>query len=304
MNSVERWIRQPQKLWIRRALFQVHLWTGIGVGLYVLLISVSGSVLVYRVDLFRAFTSRPTIVTPSGDRMTPEALKQAAERVHPGYRVIDVWQPTRIPNQAVEITLAHGGSRSLRLFHPYTGEDLGNKLRAGYRLTEWLLDLHDNLLFGDNGRLVNGAAGILVIVLCLTGAVIWWPGIKNWRRSLTIEWKANWKRINWDLHSAIGFWTIAFVFLWGISGVYLAFARQLAPLVDYFQPMNELQPKLRGIDRMLATLSRLHFGRAYGRPAKVLWAVFGLAPLLLFVTGALMWWNRVLRHGVHQSHES
>ena len=302
MTFVARWIRQPQKLWVRKALFQVHLWTGIGVGLYILLISVSGSVLVYRVDLYRKFSSPPTIVTPAGDRMTPEALKQAAERAYPRYRVTDVWQPKN-PDQAAEITLERGGGRWLRLFHPYTGEDLGSKLRAGYRLTEWLLDLHDNLLFGDNGRLVNGAGGMFVIVLCLTGAVIWWPGIKNWRRSLTIEWRANWKRINWDLHSAIGFWTIAFVFLWGISGVYLAFARQLAPIFDYFYPMNELQPAIRPIDRTLATLSRLHFGRAYGRSVKVLWAAFGLAPLCLFVTGALMWWNRVLRHGVRQSHE-
>jgi uncharacterized iron-regulated membrane protein len=27
---------------------------------------------------------------------------------------------------------------------------------------------------------------------------------------------------------------------------------------------------------------------------KVLWTIFGLAPALLFVTGGLMWWNRVL----------
>jgi uncharacterized iron-regulated membrane protein len=300
MTFVERWVRQPQGLWVRKALFQVHLWTGIGVGLYVLLISVSGSVLVYRVELFRAF-SKPTIVVPSGDRLTPEDLKQAAERAYPGYRVADVWQSRNL-NQAAEITLERGKGKRLRLFHPYTGEDLGNKLGAGYRVTQWLLDLHDNLLYGDNGRLVNGAGGMFVIVLCLTGVVIWWPGIKNWRRSLTIEWKANWKRLNWDLHSAVGFWTIAFVFLWGISGVYLAFARQLAPFVDYFDPINELQPaKLRRIDTMLASLSRLHFGRAYGRPVKVLWAVLGLVPLFLFVTGALMWWNRVLRHGPRQS---
>jgi hypothetical protein len=33
--------RRPQSLWLRRALFQIHLWTAIGVGLYVVAISVS-----------------------------------------------------------------------------------------------------------------------------------------------------------------------------------------------------------------------------------------------------------------------
>ena len=56
-----QWVRQPQTLWIRRALFQVHLWAGLAIGLYIVLLSVTGSALVYRVELDRAFaTPRPT----------------------------------------------------------------------------------------------------------------------------------------------------------------------------------------------------------------------------------------------------
>ena len=40
MSFAERWMRRPQNVWLRRALFQVHLWTGIAVGLYVVAISV------------------------------------------------------------------------------------------------------------------------------------------------------------------------------------------------------------------------------------------------------------------------
>jgi uncharacterized iron-regulated membrane protein len=28
---------------------------------------------------------------------------------------------------------------------------------------------------------------------------------------------------------------------------------------------------------------------------KALWAVLGFAPVLMFATGAIMWWNRVVR---------
>ena len=28
---------------------------------------------------------------------------------------------------------------------------------------------------------------------------------------------------------------------------------------------------------------------------KVIWALFGLAPAAMFVTGTIMWWNRVIR---------
>jgi len=48
MTTWQRWVHRPQSLWVRTALFQVHLWVGIGVGLYILLISISGSAIVYR----------------------------------------------------------------------------------------------------------------------------------------------------------------------------------------------------------------------------------------------------------------
>jgi uncharacterized iron-regulated membrane protein len=299
MPFVRRLLRNPQSLWVRKALFQVHLWTGIGVGLYILLICVSGSVLVYRSELLRTFSKRPTIVAASGQRMTPEDLTKAAQHGYPGYEVTEVWQPKN-PNQAVEISLKRGQGTTIRLFHPYSGEDLGNKLRVGYRFTMWLLDFHDNLLFGHSGRLVNGIGALLVVLLSLTGAVIWWPGIKKWRRSLSIGWRANWKRLNWDLHSAVGFWTFAFVFMWGISGIYFAFPDPFQAVVDFFDPYDSLQRQPRVGDTMLAWLARLHFGRFAGWSVKALWAFFGLVPPFLFVTGGLMWWNRVIRHGPRQ----
>ena len=51
MGRAANWFRHPQGVWVRKALFQVHLWTGLGVGLYIVVISVTGSVLVYRSEL-------------------------------------------------------------------------------------------------------------------------------------------------------------------------------------------------------------------------------------------------------------
>ncbi len=44
----QRWLRAPQTLGWRRALFQIHLWLGVGFGLYVLLIALSGSALLLK----------------------------------------------------------------------------------------------------------------------------------------------------------------------------------------------------------------------------------------------------------------
>jgi uncharacterized iron-regulated membrane protein len=48
-------------------------------------------------------------------------------------------------------------------------------------------------------------------------------------------------------------------------------------------------------DAVMAWIGAIHSGNFGGMLVKVLWATLGLAPALLFVTGGLMWWNRVVR---------
>ena len=86
----QRWVRHPQNIWLRRALFQVHLWSGVAIGLYVLLISVTGSVLVYRNELYRAATPTPIISKSAEPRLTDDQLTDAATRLYPGYRVVNL----------------------------------------------------------------------------------------------------------------------------------------------------------------------------------------------------------------------
>src|SRR5262245_64568449 len=103
MTFWQRWFRHPQSTRLRKAIFQVHLWSGIGVGLYVLFISVTGSVLVWRNELAAAATRDPIILAGSGSRLTDAELKQAAARAYPGYSVII--SRARNPDQAVEIAV-------------------------------------------------------------------------------------------------------------------------------------------------------------------------------------------------------
>ena len=55
MSNWQRWLQAPQTLLFRRFLFQVHLWSGIGFGMYVLVISLSGSALLLKSPFYAAF---------------------------------------------------------------------------------------------------------------------------------------------------------------------------------------------------------------------------------------------------------
>ena len=291
MSLAERWLRRPQGVALRKAIFQVHLWSGLILALYVLVMSVSGTILIYRRELAKAFSAEPAVVAGPGPRLTADELKQAALRAHPSYHVNRIFE-SRKPNQPVEIWLERGPNKIERLFNPYTGADLGNSLQMGFRAVLWLVDLHDNLLSGRTGHLVNGVGGACVTLVCLSGMVIWWPGIQKWRRSLTIDWKANFRGFNWSLHSALGFWSLAFILMWGISGIYLSWPTPFNGLADFLDASRSRD--LRFGDEVLAELARLHFGRFRWLPLKIVWTVFGLVPVALLVTGVLLWWSRVL----------
>ncbi len=295
MSVAERWLRRPQSVWLRKALFQIHLWTGIGLGLYVFAISVSGSAIVFRNDLYKALGPKPVAVAGTGARLSRQELKAAAEKAHPRYHVSYIW-PGKRAKEAVEIWLQQGNKQKQRLFDPYTGADLGPSVPYSIRVLAWLSDLHTNLLAGKKGRLVNGAGAVFLTLLCGTGAIVWWPGIGNWRRSLTISRRATWKRFNWELHSAAGFWTFALSLMWGVTGIYVVYPEPFQRLVGIFVVPDIFHPRTSPDAQILRWLTRLHFGN-FGPgdwPLKTVWVVLGLAPAMLFVTGAVMWWNRVV----------
>jgi uncharacterized iron-regulated membrane protein len=332
MTLWKRWLRRPQSFWFRKAIFQIHLWTGIGLGIYILLISVSGSAIVFRNELYKSLWPGPKLVAMSGPRLSRDALKQAVRAEWPNYAVTYIWESKR-KNEATEVWIEHNGEAHPktkgRLFDPFTGKDLGPSRPVSIGVLAWFSDLHTNLLAGKTGRAVNGVFSILVVVLCVTGLIIWWPGTGRIRRSLTIDFRANWKRLNWDLHSVTGVWLFAFIFIWGVTGVFLVFPKPFQVAVNHFSHLElyglttsleapavaqaapvllvadetaatprprRRRPVFKGSagDRFLRWFYSLHFGNFADWQVKALWVFLGLTPIFLFATGAIMWWNRVL----------
>ena len=221
ISAWQRWLHHPESVLLHRALFQLHLWVGMVASIYLLCMSVSGSIIVFRNEL--EVSTNPDSV----------------------------------------------------IFHA----------------VEWLVNFHMDLFLGDTGRRLNGIGAISLTLLALTGVVIWWPGIAHWRRSLSVNWRSSFARINWDLHNTLGFWSFLFVMMWGISGIYLSFPQPCNGIVDIFDRSSP--DKLGFGDEVLTWLSNLHFGR-FDALTEVLWALIGLVPAVLAFTGMFMCCHRLL----------
>src|SRR5690606_20350232 len=114
--------KAPHTLWLRRALFQIHLWMGIGFGLYVLVISVSGSAVVLRPQFSQWFV--PSRVEPVGEPLRGAALEARVAETYAGYEVA-MLIPSTIPERALYVGLKRDGLDHARFFDQYRGLDLG-----------------------------------------------------------------------------------------------------------------------------------------------------------------------------------
>jgi uncharacterized iron-regulated membrane protein len=117
--------------------------------------------------------------------------------------------------------------------------------------------------------------------------------------------------------------------MWAVTGVYLAFPLPFQKIINHYSTLIQYalpedvtltaptttpvlaqpsQPKSFNFgkggrrpiirrsagDNFIHWIYYLHFGNFAGSKTKALWVALGLLPVVLFVTGAIMWWNRVL----------
>lgn len=310
MSFIAEWMRQPQKVWIRRAIFQVHLWLGIGLGLYILMISITGSAIVARRELTRAIVPDSVPILASG-RISDDQLRLMAQQLNADYQIKSLAhlrrprgygprrpvdgapRPPPTTDSPVLITMERAGIEKQRLFDPYTGRDIGSPDPWQLELLNQTVDLHDNLLGGRTGRLVNGVAATALCLLVLTGLVVWWPGSKRWKQGLYLQPGVAGRTQLWQLHSMMGFWLFLMLLLWGLTGIYFAFPEPFQYLAEWiYPPENDSVSRAEGL---LSQLVNLHFGRFGGAGVRTAWIVLGLVPAVLFVTGAILWWNSVIR---------
>ena len=135
-------------------------------------------------------------VTPGGETLSIDLIVARARERYPD-------------GTADAVSLAPVGDRAwtvdaggLTVFvDPYTGTVKGTRTfrESQATLSRRLHVLHVELLGGRAGRAVVGAVTMVAFFLALSGIVLWWPD-----RLFRISTSASWKRINFDLHHALG----------------------------------------------------------------------------------------------------
>ena len=211
MSLLQRYYRRPQQVALRRLNFQVHLWAGIILTLYMIVIGVTGSMLVFRPEIERLCGLKPWqgLATQSAAADIATVVENL-EAAYPRSRIVSVDAPG--PEEATFVAVIEGHRGDLargRLkvaCDPADGRLLG-EFPHGSSWLDIVQELHVTLLIhpGSRGRMLNGI-----------GAAVSAPAERHRNGDLVaghpeLEARAesgfrrNWRRINFDLHVCGGF---------------------------------------------------------------------------------------------------
>lgn len=221
-----------------RVLLFCHLWAALIASVFLLLLGVTGSFIVYEREIDHVVNRRLIEVQPNGQPLPLSDLFARLEKAHPGFKVTEMAFSQR-PDSAYEVYLDPGNDRegSVVTVDPYTGRELGDA-RTARTFVNSVHQFHTHLLMDkhrDAAKLTVGLASAFLLFLSCSGIMLWWR-----RKLFSVNWSGSGKRINFDLHNVLGIFCSVFLFCFALTGIALTWEGAANTLIGKIMPSGDL----------------------------------------------------------------
>ncbi|MGH8855039.1 MAG: PepSY-associated TM helix domain-containing protein, partial [Telluria sp.] len=222
----------------------IHLWAGLVFGTILVLQGLTGTVIGWRHELDAWLNPGLLQVAPPAGttagaeaRPTPAQVAAVAARLQgdPAYGRPDTlflpeahgdvyvaWYRPEKPMSG----WAQGVTRQV-MVDPANLVVLGERNwgEAGFSrplLMPTLFHLHRYLMLGEVGKLVIAVQGVALLLLTLTGIVVWWPKLTlaAFWHAISVRRGGNWPKFSFQLHRAAGFYMAIPLLVLAVSGIY------------------------------------------------------------------------------------
>ncbi|TDS12910.1 PepSY-associated TM helix domain-containing protein [Sphingobacterium paludis] len=200
----------------------LHLWLGLASGIIVVILSITGCALVFEEEIKYSWLYSASPTTESGSEMlSPSVLYERIKAVHPQKEMESFWYYGH--GKPVKVSVSDGDT--LLFVNPYDAHILAEVDHEDF--FHFMDEGHRHLwLPSEIGRPIVGWATLLFFVITLSGLILWWP--KRWnkrmiKQSFTIDWKTKWKRINYDLHNVLGFYSLILALVMAFTAMMMSF---------------------------------------------------------------------------------
>jgi len=199
-----------------RRFWRWHFYAGLCVLPFVLLLSVTGAIYLFKPQIDR-WEEREYRALDEAGRVSADAQAAAVLAAYPRSRFIHYRLPER-PGDAAMIELGMPDGRQRDVYVSPQGRVLG-ALDPEQRLTAVLSRLHGSLLLGRWGDWLVELAASWTIVMILTGLTLWWPRPFAFAGTLWPRPSLRGRGLLKDVHRVTGFWIAGFVLVMLASGL-------------------------------------------------------------------------------------
>lgn len=228
---------------LRKWWLAVHLYTGLTLGLLISIIGITGSILVFYIEIDE-WLNPELVINNVSAHPSYEAIKTAlqtseSERLH-------AWRleiPEK-PNRAItaryykpEETAVHGFAPLMVAINPYTGEIINKRFWGQYALT-WLFDLHYTLLLDATGKVIMAVVGLFLALSIFSGLYLWWPPLSKIVTAFTIKKNTSRQRIIYDIHKISGVYPLVILLIVTFTGIALEIPEYINPAINYVYPID------------------------------------------------------------------
>ena len=216
--------KKRKESWFKYAFALSHLWLGLLSSIVLFVVCLTGTILVFEEPIKRALNSDVMRVEPGNKRIPLDKLLARYQETHtlaPGSITIPQAKDEAIHFFAFDRS---SGERISVYANPYTGEFQGYENEAAMEFFSTMLQMHRWLLVRDIGKAIVGASTVIFLFMLLSGIVLWWPSrSKKMKRVLTINWRGNFYKVNYDLHNVLGFYSMIGLFFIASTGLYFSY---------------------------------------------------------------------------------
>lgn len=211
---------------MRKTLLYLHLCSGLIAAIFLLLLGVTGALMTFENEIDRSLNARLAYVQPRGQPLTLTAITRKLLQGYPRARIEGFQLPQR-PDLSLLVGITDVSGREIVLFvNPYTGDVLGFPNQANHFMSR-VHQFHTHLLAGQVGKQIVGWSGVLLLVLSISGIILWWPA-----KLFRVRWSGSGRRFNFELHNAVGVLSLIFLFTFAWTAVCIHWEREVGNLAQ------------------------------------------------------------------------
>lgn len=220
----------------KATITKIHQWLGLGTGLLVFLISISGAMYTFKDEIYNAVHEEDMhVAEPAGSRLPLDSLMTIVQADLGSEYPLNYVNAYKEPDRAWRFKAYKYNPEKVSYFswceydfvvyaNPYNGE-IQKKINHKYEFFQLVKMFHWSFwLRTDIGQPIVGWTVVLFVLCLISGVIWWWPRRNKFsKRQFTIRWRGVSMVIFRDWHVVTGIYSFPVVLLLALTGMVWSF---------------------------------------------------------------------------------